>query len=321
MLPAPWNARTRVQEYGGASWLATPDGELVFAEFTDQRLYRLAPGAEPGPLTPLGAVPVGLRYAEPQLSADGTEVWCVRESHATDGSITRDICAVPLDGSAAEDAARIRSVVSGSHFLANARVSPDGSKLAWIAWEHPQLPWDGTELRVAELTSDGVCGPWRTLIGSTTESVLQPEWADNDNLFAISDRSGWWNLYRVPVVGGEPQPLCPREEDFAGALWVLGMRWYAPLADGRLLTVRTLGLDTLAVLDPATGELTDIELDGLSTLSLNWVGDGARGADLRRRPDRHRPAGAGPGHRQGPRPAVDQRRAAAGRATCRRRRR
>jgi dienelactone hydrolase len=273
VLPPPWNARTRVHEYGGTSWTATADGALLFAEFTDQRLYRLAPGGtEPEPLTPIGPAPVSLRYADPQLSADGTEVWCIRESHQPDGSIVRDVCAVPLDGSAAEDPSRIRSVVSGSHFLTHARVSPDGTKLAWIAWEHPQMPWDGTELRVAELGSDGVCGPWRTLMGSTTESVLQPEWADNDSLFAISDSSGWWNLYRMPVAaGGQPQPLCPRSEDFGGALWQLGQRFYIPLDDGRLLTVRTLGLDRLAVLDPATGELTDLDLGGLTTLVLNAV--------------------------------------------------
>jgi dipeptidyl aminopeptidase/acylaminoacyl peptidase len=276
VLPAPWNARTRVHEYGGASWTAGPDGSLLFAEFTDQRLYRLAPGtSEPQPLTPAGSEPATLRYAEPELSADGTEVWCIRESHQADGTISRDVCAVPVDGSAAADGSRIRSVVSGSHFLTHARVSPDGSKLAWIAWEHPQMPWDGTELRVAELTEDGVCGPWRTLVGSTTESVLQPEWADNDSLFVISDRSGWWNLYRVSLAeGADAQPLCPRSEDFGGPLWLLGRRWYAPLADGRLVTVRTLGLDWLAVLDPETGELTDYDLGDVATIVLSGVHDG-----------------------------------------------
>ncbi|HEV2886476.1 MAG TPA: prolyl oligopeptidase family serine peptidase, partial [Jatrophihabitans sp.] len=276
VLPAPWNARTRVHEYGGASWTAGPDGSLLFTEFTDQRLYRLMPGAsEPEPLTPPGAAPATLRYAEPQLSPDRSEVWCIRESHQADGTISRDVCAVPLDGSAAEDGSRIRSVVSGSHFLTNARVSPDGTKLAWIAWEHPQMPWDGTELRVAELTEDGVCGPWRTLIGSTTESVLQPEWADNDTLFVISDSSGWWNLYRISLAeGARPQPLCPRSEDFGGPLWQLGRRWYAPLDDGRLLTVRTLGVDRLAVLDLASGELTDLDLGDLNTVLLNGVQDG-----------------------------------------------
>jgi dienelactone hydrolase len=276
ILPAPWNARTRVHEYGGASWAPGPDGSLLFAEFTDQRLYRLAAGAQqPEPLTPLGPESTSLRYAEPKLSADGTEMWCIRESHQPGGAITRDVCAVPLDGSAAEDPSRIRSVVSGSHFLAHIRLSPDGTKLAWIAWEHPQMPWDGTELRVAELTEAGVCGPWRTVMGSTTESVLQPEWAGNDSLFVISDRTGWWNLYRMPLTeGAEPQPLCPRSEDFGGPLWQLGQLWYAPLADGRLLTVRTLGLDRLAVLDPESGELTDFDLGDVNTIVLNGVANG-----------------------------------------------
>jgi dienelactone hydrolase len=276
VLPPPWNARTRVHEYGGSAWTGTPDGSLLFAEFTDQRLYRLAPGSDtPLPLTPLGAAPVALRYAEPRLSADGTELWCVRESHQADGSIVRDLCAVPVDGTAAEDSSLIRSIVSGSDFLTHARLSPDGSKLAWIAWNHPQMPWDGTELRVAELTPEGSFGPWRTVIGSRTESVLQPEWADNDSLFAISDRSGWWNLYRISLDSAtEPRPLCPRSEDFAGPLWQLGARWYAPLPDGRLLTVRTLGLDRLAVLDPETGQLVDVELGDLSTLLLGDVADG-----------------------------------------------
>ena len=168
VLAPPWNARTRVHEYGGAAWTATPEGLVVFAEFTDQRLYRLdEPGGEPVPLTPEPPRPAAWRYGELQILRVG-EVWCVREQHAEDGSVTRDIVAVPIDGSAADDPARIRSVVSGSHFLTNARISPDGRRLAWIAWEHPQMPWDGTELRIAELQDDGTCGPHRTLLGATT---------------------------------------------------------------------------------------------------------------------------------------------------------
>ncbi len=276
VLPAPWDARTRVQEYGGAAWTATADGGLVFAEFTDQRLYLLADGADtPVPITPVGPAPAALRYAEPRLSADGTEIWCVRESHQPDGGIVRDVCALPLDGSAADDPSAIRSIVSGSDFITNPRLSPDGTKLAWIAWNHPQMPWDGTELRVAELADDGRCGPWRTLIGSSNESVLQPEWRDDDSLYVISDSSGWWNLYLLPLAdGASPQPLCPRAEDFGGPLWLLGARWYAPLPDGTLLTVRTLGRDRLAVLDPDTGVLTDFDLGDLGALSLGDVRDG-----------------------------------------------
>ena len=265
VLPAPWNARTRVHEYGGGSWTVTGDGALVFAEFADQRLYCLVPGGDPTPLTPEPGTPAGLRYAE--LRVVGDEVWCVRETHDDAGSITRDLAAVPLDGSAAGDAAAVRAVAGGSHFLAGARVSPDGRRLAWIAWEHPQMPWDGTELRVADLV-EGVATNVRPLLGSTTESVLQPEWASDDALYVISDRSGFWNLYRVAVNGGEPVALAPVEADLGGPLWQLGLRWYTPLDDGRLLTVRTYGVDTLAILDPASGASADLELPGHTSLAL-----------------------------------------------------
>ena len=223
VLPAPWNARTRVHEYGGGAWTATPDGLVVFAEFGDQRLYRLdEPGGSPVPLTPEPPSPGAWRYGELQLLRVG-EVWCVRERHDAGGTVSRDLVAVPLGGEAAEDESAIRHVAGGSHFLAGARISPDGATLAWIAWEHPQMPWDGTELRVAALDAAGVAGEPRTLIGSTTESVLQPEWGPDGSLYAISDRTGWWNLYRVPLDGGAPEPLHPLDAEFADALWQLGM--------------------------------------------------------------------------------------------------
>lgn len=271
VLPAPWNARTRVHEYGGGAWTATPEGVLVFVEFADQRLYRLVPGSQPSPLTPEPPGPAAWRYGELSISRDGTEVWCVREQHCA-GAIERDIAAVPLDGSATADPSAIRSIAGGSHFLAAPRLSPDGRQLAWLAWEHPQMPWDGTELRVGELDPNGSCPSWRTVLGSTTESVLQPEWADDRSLFAISDRSGFWNLYRLSVVdGGEPVALCPSDADFGGPLWQLGGRWYACLDATRLLTVRTFGTDTLAVLDTSTGKLSDVDVGGHTTVQLGAI--------------------------------------------------
>ena len=267
VLAEPWNARTRVHEYGGGSWAGLADGSLVFAEFTDQRLYRLPAGAsEPVPLTP----ELDWRYAEPQLSRDGNEIWCIRETHAEDGEITRDLCAVPIDGSAASAPDRVRSIVAGSQFLAHARVSPDGRRLAWIAWNHPQMPWDGTELRVGTLQPDGTCGEWQSLLGSTTESVLQPEWADSESLFVISDRTGWWNLYRIGLAG-ELAELCPQQADFGGPMWLLGTRWYQPLDDGRLLAVRTLGSNQLGIVDPAGGSFTEVPLSDAGALALTGV--------------------------------------------------
>ncbi len=262
-LPAPWQARTRVHEYGGRAWLplpATSGGGLVFAHWDDQRLYLLADGAdEPRPLTPQPDEPAGLRYAEPVLGPGGTELLCVREAHS-DGRVTRHVVAVPLDGSAAAAPTGVREVVGGSDFLAHPRVSPDGRRIAWIAWDHPRMPWDGTELRVADL-QDGRAVDARTLLGGPDEAVLQPEWADDATLYAVSDRTGWWNLYRVAVTGdGDPESMCPREEEFGFPLWVLGMMSYAVLPDGRLVVIHGTGTYRLGLLDPGSGELTDLDL-------------------------------------------------------------
>ncbi|MFN2563019.1 MAG: prolyl oligopeptidase family serine peptidase [Jatrophihabitans sp.] len=273
VLAAPWNSRTRVHEYGGGAWTATPDGVLIFAEFTDQRLYRVdEPGGRPVPLTPDPPDPGAWRYAELQILRPG-EIWCVRERHADDGAIRRDIAVVPIDGSAADDESAIRSVVAGSHFLAAPRLAPDGGRLAWIAWEHPQMPWDGTELRVADLGPDGTCGPSRTLLGSRTESVLQPEWADDATLWALSDRSGYWNVHRVPVDGAAADVVGALDEEIGGPMWTLGSRWYLPLDDGRLVVGRTSGTDTLSSLDPASGRYEDIDLHGATAVTLFAVAD------------------------------------------------
>jgi len=263
VLPAGWNARTRVHEYGGLCWLPVPTAAgsaLVFTHWADQRLYRLDPGSDtPAPLTPQPPEPAGFRYAEPVLSPGGQEVWCVREAHGG-GRVRRALVAVPLDGSAAGDSAAVRELVAGSDFLAFPRPSPDGTLLAWVAWDHPRMPWDGTELRVAPVGPDATVGEFETVLGGPQESVLQPEWADAENLYAVCDRSGWWNLYRVPAGGGAPEPLCPREEEFAEPLWVLGMTRYAILGDGRLAVTHGTDEHALGLLDPATGALTDLEL-------------------------------------------------------------
>jgi dipeptidyl aminopeptidase/acylaminoacyl peptidase len=171
---------------------------------------------------------------------------------------------VPLDGTAAADAGAIRSVVSGSRFLAQPSISPDGTRLAWIAWNHPNMPWDGTELRVGELEGGRVT-TWRTLLGGPVESVLQPEWLPDGALAVISDRSGWWNLYRVDPAGGEPTPLLADERETGGPLWVLGPRWYRPLPDGRILLASTFGSDEQLLLDPADGSTTTLRSDRSGT--------------------------------------------------------
>ena len=280
LLPSPWNARTRVHEYGGLSWIATPDGDLVFAEWSDQRLYRFAIGGAPEPLTPEPVMPAGWRYADLVLSPDGAEIWCVREQHDADGELSRAIVAVPIDGSAAENPTAIRVVATGSQFYAFPRPSADGRRLAWIAWNHPDMPWDSTELRVGDL-ANGVVANWQKILGGPGESVLQPEWVPGapDRLYALSDRSNWWNVYEVSTDGGEPRALAPASEEFAGPLWQLGYRFYTMLGDGRL-AVRHAG--KLGILDPSTGQLADLDLpfsDWLPVLqSSNGVLAGVAGS-------------------------------------------
>jgi dipeptidyl aminopeptidase/acylaminoacyl peptidase len=274
LLPSPWNARTRVHEYGGRSYLPVPipgpddpgsegDGPgVVFANYADQRLYLVpGPGVTPRPLTPEPGDEPGqatLRFADFILSGEGKEVWCVQERHEG-GKISRAIVAVPLDGSAANDPDAIRQLVTGADFFAFPTLSPDGSRLAWICWNHPRMPWDGTELRVG-LIADGVPGPGRLVKGGMRESVLAPVWRDNTSLYVVSDWPGWWNLYQVGLLGEPAQALYPAEEEFAEPLWQLGERPFARLGDGRLAVLHGQGGMRLGLLDPETGELTDPDL-------------------------------------------------------------
>ncbi len=274
VLSAPWSARTRVHEYGGRSYLpvrlARPGGgrswAVVFANFADQRLYLAdepgadGAGASPRPLTPAPQGEPGtpaFRYADFALSPDGGEIWCVQERHEA-GKVTRAIAAVPLDGSAGADDGAIRELASGSDFYAFPAPSPDGRRLAWVCWNHPRMPWDGTELRVAQV-KDGIPGKGGLVKGGTSESVLAPAWHGDADLYLISDWPGWWNLYTLSLTAGSIA-VYPAEEEFAGPLWRLGQRPYAVLADGRLAVLRGCGEMRLGLLDPDTGELDNLDI-------------------------------------------------------------
>jgi dipeptidyl aminopeptidase/acylaminoacyl peptidase len=282
LLAAPWNARTRVHEYGGRSYLPIPSAalsgqgtaasgsyQILFANYADQRLYLTGPaGAESAPLTPDPAeVPAagaggtlggaGLRYADFVLSPDLTEVWCVQERHEG-GKVSRAIVAVPLDGSASRNAEAVRILVDGFDFFAFPTPSPDGNWLAWICWNHPHMPWDGTELRVAPV-EDGMPGRGRPLLGGQRESVLAPAWRDNASLYVATDWPGWWNIYQVGLAGEPPLALFPADEEFAGPLWQLGGRPFAILGDGRLAVAHGAGAARLGILDPESFELKDLD--------------------------------------------------------------
>jgi dipeptidyl aminopeptidase/acylaminoacyl peptidase len=308
VLAAPWNARSRVHEYGGLSYLPVPHwrdpggesagpasagmGAIVFANYADQRLYlmpqdqvearakglgRGGPALAdrgPAPLTPEPPGPGGqasLRYADFTLSPDGTEIWCVQERHH-DSKVTRAIIAVPLDGSAAANPEAIRELVTGADFFAFPTPSPDGSRLAWICWNHPRMPWDGTELRVALLSGD-LPAKGRLVKGGMRESVMAPRWRDDSSLYVVSDWPGWWNVYQVGLVGEPPQALFPVEEEFAEPLWELGGRPFAVLGDGRLAVLHGIGGMHLGLLDPETAEMTDPDI-GFGEFASGLSADG-----------------------------------------------
>ncbi|GAB3491984.1 S9 family peptidase [Nocardiopsis coralliicola] len=276
VLPAPWNIRSRVHEYGGAPYLPVPDPgggsgtAIVFAEFSDQRLYLYRPdtGAQPQPLTPAPDRPSGLRYAEPVAGPAG-EIWCIRErlTGPAPTDLERAIVAVPLDGSAAGDPGAVRTVAAGRRFLTCPRRSPDGRMLSWIGWDHPDMPWDSTYLSVAAIGPDGTAAEAHDVAGGPGESVVQAEWGAESVLFAVSDASGWWNPYQIVLDGvphqdSAPRPpvaLAPLPQEFGGPLWQLGATWILPLQCGLIAAVHGTGDTRLSLLCPDSGSFTAVD--------------------------------------------------------------
>jgi len=199
------------------------------------------------------ATPRGERYADMEFTPDGTRLYAVRERHREPGAeAVNDLVVIPLDGSAAPVA-----VAGGHDFFASPRVSPDGTTLVWLAWDHPRMPWDGTELYSAPINPDGTLGQARLVAGGPEESVFQPAWSPEGVLYLVSDRSGWWNLYFEE--DGKVHPLYPMEAEFGAPMWVFGMATYAFLDDGRTACIVSQdGIDRLAVLDGGRLELLDL---------------------------------------------------------------
>ncbi|AWI31931.1 prolyl oligopeptidase family serine peptidase [Streptomyces tirandamycinicus] len=272
VLPAPWNVRSRVIEYGGRPWAAAtrPEGGplAVFVHLPDQRLYAFEPdgAAEPRPLTPVSGVGGGLRWADPVLHVERGEVWCVLEEFTGEAptDVRRVVAAVPLDGSAADDRAAVRELTDGRHrFVTGPRLSPDGRHAAWIAWDHPRMPWDGTEVMVGEVSGTGPFTAVRSVAGGPDESVAQADWAPDGSLLFVSDPGNWWELRRIrpdALDRGEPAAagLCDgRHEEFGGPLWKIGLQWFQPLDSGLIAVIHGRGSTALGILDPETGELVD----------------------------------------------------------------
>lgn len=288
--PAGFNARTRVHEYGGRPYCLGRE-RIYFTHFPDQRLYMQRASESPVALTP-----EGYRYADFELDPSGASLLCVREDHTGSGEAKNTIVAIDVgrvaahgtasrlaaDETASPVAAGATASRSGasnresagavlfgaSDFVAYPRLSRDGRRLAWIAWNHPDMPWDATTLYVAERTPAGLSGV-TAIAGGPRESVVEPRWDTDGTLYFISDRSGWWNLYRLR--GGRVESVFSVEAELASPLWTLGQSNYALTGDGRaVVRYGVAARDRLAVVSLASGSVRELDLPfvGLSSVEL-----------------------------------------------------
>jgi len=241
-VPEGFNSRSRVHEYGGGFY-AVRDDVMISCNFEDQRVYRIVDGVAT-PITPQPDTPAGDRYAD--FAFHGDVIICVRERHSDDPEPVNTLVAFPLDGSLDPFV-----IAQGHDFFSSPRVSPDGSSLAWLTWDHPLMPWDGAELWSAALGVDGTISEPELVAGGVEESIFQPEWSPSGVLHFVSDRTGWWNLYHL--TGEGPKVLHTMDAEFGLPQWGFGMRRYGFVTGDRVVAIYSdSGLDRLGIIDGET---------------------------------------------------------------------
>ncbi len=290
VTPQPFNVRTRVHEYGGASFVVA-SGVVYFSHFADGRIYYQKLDSQPLALTPV----VNCRYADGIVDKQRNRLICVREDHTRESEVVNTIVSINLDNG--ED---IQILTLGEDFYASPRLSPNGSQISWISWNHPNMPWDGTELWIAKIQPDGYLGEKYLVAGGPEESIFQPEWSPDGVLYFVSDKSNWWNFYRTPLnpplvrgeAGIEDSPLVRGEQDkepplvrgeintepplprgaggieplyemaaeFGLPQWVFGMSTYAVVSEYKIICTYTQqGKWYLATLDLVTKQLSKFD--------------------------------------------------------------
>jgi dipeptidyl aminopeptidase/acylaminoacyl peptidase len=248
--PPGMNVRDRVHEYGGAPFLVARD-LVVVSDFATGRLHRVARDRSSKPITPDGA----FRYADLQLDRDRRRLVAIREDHTGTGEAVASIVAIPLDGSG-----EVSILISGRTFYSSPRLSPAGDRLAFLAWDHPNMPWDGTELFVAPIDATGGVGEAERVAGSSSDWIAQPRWSPRGVLHFVAEPTGWMNIHRL--VDGATQPVTALEAEFAFPDWWFGFASYAFTADGDILAAgRDHGVD----------RLYRISADGIATLDLSFT--------------------------------------------------
>jgi len=262
--PPGMNVRSRVHEYGGGAVLI--DGDLVVvSDFVTGRLHGLGPGRTSEPITPERE----WRYADAVHDRRRHRIIAVREDHESRGEHVNELVAIPLDGGAVE------VVASGRDFYAAPRLAPDGDRLAWLEWDHPNMPWDGTSLRLADVRPDGGLGEPVTVFGDAHTWVSQPRWSPDGELWFVAEPGEWANLHRLGP-DGRVEAVAAMAAEFSGPEWNFGQQTYGFLADGRLLAVaRSAGRDRLYIVDRRTGSAREMPLPFTEIVHLSIDGDRA----------------------------------------------
>lgn len=247
LTPQPFNARTLVNEYGGGSFTVS-NGEAFFSNFSDQRLVRVAAGSEPTAVTPESK----FRFADGFIDRRRNRMVCVREDHSIAGrEAVTTLVAVDLANG------EQTILAEGNDFYSSPRLSADGNQLAWLEWNHPNMPWDGSELWLADVLGDGSLANKKLIAGGSAESVFQPEWSPGGELFFVSDRSNWWNLYRWR--SGAVESVCPMDAEFGLPQWVFGMATYGFVSPEKIVCAYVQsGFSRLALVNVESGTIETI---------------------------------------------------------------
>ncbi|MFB5189738.1 S9 family peptidase [Alicyclobacillus fastidiosus] len=264
LTPSPYNVRTRVHEYGGAPYVVH-EGEIIFSNFSDNLLYRRTKDGQIEAITRDS----NLRYADGEVDARRHRLYFVREDH-TKSSIHAETTIVTMRVDGSDE----RIVAQGNDFYSNPRLSPDGRHLAWLTWNHPNMPWDETELWVADVADDGHIVNAAQVAGGRGESVSQPRWSPDGQLYFVSDRTNWWNIYCLRE--GHVQPLHALDAEFSAPSWQFGFSNYDFVNDSTIICTYTQnGTWYLAQIDTQTGTLSNIDTDYTYFSSIHATADEA----------------------------------------------
>ena len=252
--PREFNARTRVHEYGGGDYVAH-DATVYFSNFADQQIYKQSAESAPRIISK-DSIDSSVRYADAVMDERRDRIICIREDHRREGrEAVNELVAIPNDGNI-----EARVLVSGRDFYSSPRISPDGSRLAWLAWNHPNMPWDGCELWIGKFDYGGAIVDQRLIAGGPRESIFQPEWSPDGGLHFVSDRTGWWNIYRASE-HGSVENICEMEAEFGVPQWIFGLSTYAfESADKIVCTFAERGVWRLGLIDARTRTLERIDV-------------------------------------------------------------